>query len=146
MMGNLAKTGRVYFRKNHVVIKSLVPALTLDVIRLKIPPKYKMPHVRGGFTLKRRVINLKFVDTSQPDLEILKFDPPIQVRVRYDHKDIAASGINPPNLAYWDGTAWIYFTEPDHQIHPENWSPAKKTGWLVVNIHEWCDPTIGMGR
>jgi len=139
--------GRKHFRTEGVVVKHPSLGISIDVLRLPIPPLVSMPTVAGGFIPSRLVINLKVVDKADPSKIVTTFDPPLEVRVRYtpgDEKD-ASDKRKLLNLAYWDGKKWVRFTQKDHQFKLENKPTKKYAGWGIVKITHWTDPPKAWG-
>jgi hypothetical protein len=146
MVDNKLST-RMMFPEEEVVVNIPPRAKPIQALRLDLPKDIPMEPVPGGFRPFRLVINLKLVDAEQPDNEVLVFDPPIEVRVRYTAGDLAKakSAGGPLSLGFWDGKQWIRFTREKHQFHLEPSNPPESGGWGVVNVSHWGDPTHSWG-
>lgn len=137
---------RQEFRKEGVIVTIPVRARPIQAQRLALPVLEPIPAVPGEFKHFRPVINLKLVDASQPDTEVLVFDPPIEVRVRYTAADVAAAEAAGGRLClgFWDGKQWIRFTLEEHQFRLEP-GGSPEAGWGVVSVSHWGDPTLAWG-
>ena len=146
MVENKSPT-RMIFPEEEVVVNIPPRAKPIQAIRLDIPRDIPMEPVPGGFRPFRHVINLKLVDASQPDIEVLVFDPPIEVRVRYNAGDLARAKEAGGDLClgFWNGEQWIRFTDEKHQFHLEPSSPPESGGWGVAKVSHWGDPTHSWG-
>lgn len=126
-----------------------VPSLTRSVRiqKLDLLPLEKMPAAPGGFQPFRVVINLKVVDAAQPESEMMEFEAPIEVRVRYTADDWkkAVSLHKPLSLGFWDGSQWIRFTPEKHQLRLESGPTPDAGGWGIIAISKWADPTHAWG-
>ena len=134
---------RKHFRREHVIVKYPGHAGKIQILRPPLPPKASMPAVAGGFQPTRLVINLKIVLTALPNSLTFTFVPPIEVRVRYDSKDLAST-YGKIQMGYWDKTKWVRFTPAAHGFHLE-WNANKGQGWVVVSLTTWSDPPIAIG-
>lgn len=139
---------RFYFRKNGVVVKVPPQAKLIKATRPDIPAGIPMKAAKGKFQPLRLVINLKMVEAGGAGAEVLKFNPPIVIRVRYYATDLAnakkAGGLL--SLGVWDGTKWMRFTKKKHFFRLEQWEKKKGKGWATIEISGWGDPTIGLGK
>lgn len=138
---------RKHFRKEGVIVKFPGQARPVQAQRLALPGMASMPAVAGGFQPFRLVINLKLVDVAQPHREVLEFDPPIEVRVRYTASDLelAKAAGRPLCLGFWDGKQWIRFIPEKHQFHLETGASPEAGGLAVVKLSHWGDPPIAVG-
>jgi hypothetical protein len=147
MMAKPPNLTRKYFRKEGVVVKHPGLNQTIKVERLPILALGTMKAVTGGFKPFRPVINLKVVDAAHPGREVAEFEPPIELRVRYDEEDLAQAKKEGKDLwlGFWDGKEWIRFTNEKHQFElvPDRYK--KLVGWGVVRISRWADPTKAWG-
>ncbi len=142
-MAKAPSSTRIYFRREHVIVKFPGHAGKIQVLRPSLLGHDPMPAVTGGFNPTRPVIDLKLVDTTLPESRMYQFDPPIEVRIRYTKDDpIDTEGL--PHLAYWDGSTWVRF-DASHNFRVEGWDKAKERGWAVVDLKEWGDPPIAVG-
>jgi len=138
---------RKYYRRESVVVNFPGQARAVQAQRLEIPAGIPMQAAPGKFQPFRLVINLQMVDADQPDSEVLDFDPPVEVRIRYTAEDYAHARREgkPLSLGFWDGSQWIRFTAEKHQFHLEPGSPPEAGGWGVVSVSRWADPTHAWG-
>lgn len=137
-----------YFRKEDVNVRYHGHGKTVTAKRvLPLPALADLPATAGVFKPFRIVIYLKLTDTTQKGKKVLKFDPPIEVNVRYTEKDLALAeqAGGELKLADWDGKKWILFTKAAHNYHLEQWDPVKGRGWCVVHLSAYGDPPIGIG-
>jgi len=106
-----------------------------------------MPPVTIGFHPFRLVINLKFVDASQPAIEIVQFDPPIEIQVRYEKSDVDVTDAvrRPLSLGFWDGSRWLRFTGRKHNFRLQPDPPPGTGGWGICNVSNWVDPPHAWG-
>jgi len=137
---------RIYLPQEQVVVKFPGHAGKIQVIPRGLPEMKDLPETRGVFKPVRLVINLKLEHADQPRAKILKFDPPIEVRVRYTADDYADKEKKILRMAYWDeeNKKWIPFTKAGHKFSPE-WDASMGSGWAVVFLKEWGDPPIAVG-
>lgn len=137
-----------YFRKEDVNVRYHGHGKTVKAQRVEpLPALAALPALAGVFKPFQLVINLKLTDTTQKGKKVLKFDPPIEVNVRYTaaHLALAKKAGGKLKLAYWDGKKWVLFTKAAHKYHLEKWDPAKGKGLCVVHLSVWGDPPIGIG-
>jgi len=137
-------TKHIYCRMEDVNVKFPGQAGRISVQRLPMPAD--MPAVPGGFQPIRLVINLKLADTMQPGIDLLKFDPPIELHVRYTTADLAKVTKEELSLGFWDGKHWIRFTEKGHSFQLKHWEEAKGRGLAIVSISQWGDPPVAVGK
>lgn len=110
-------------------------------------PLSKLKGKQGKFTPNRVVMNVVLVDDA--DKLMGAFDPPVELRFRYNASDLkqAEAGGGKLALAFWDEKEmdWVVFTKAKHQF---NMIPDanKKGGVAVVKISKWADPNVGWGR
>jgi hypothetical protein len=116
----------------------------LTVIEKPLPPLSSMPG-NLEFTPIRLVANIAVVQVENPAVTVTKFDPPIEIDVAYLAPELfeALRLTKPLKLAYWDGGAWVVFTQAAHQY--ELLSPVDGAVGKVI-IAEWAgDPPIAWG-
>lgn len=136
---------RIYLPREQVVVNFPEHAGKIQVITQDLPEMKDLPETRGVFKPQRLVINLKLWHADQREAKVLKFDPPIEVRVRYTADDFVDPN-GTIHMAYWDeeNKKWIPFTEVAHRFKPE-WNESERSGWAVVFLEEWGDPPIAVG-
>ena len=107
----------------------------------------KLKGKSGKFQPHRIVMNVVLVDDA--DKLMGSFDPPVELRFRYNASDLkeAEKAGKKLALAFWDEKAmdWVVFTKAKHQFNmvPDS---NKKSGVAVVKISKWADPNVGWGR
>lgn len=135
------------FNNGTVLLSIPKQAGLVDVRQLDLPEIETLPVIPIGFHPFRLVINLKFVDPMQPDKEVIEFDPPVEVRIRYTKEDYAIVKAVRRDLClgFWDGERWIRFTPRKHNFHLEYDTTPENGGWGVVSISNWGDPPHAWG-
>jgi hypothetical protein len=131
-------------QKQHVVVRFPGHAGKIQVLRPELPNIKSLPGKKGIFEPYRLVINLKLQHADQPNVQMLKLDPPVEVRVRYDTTDLNNTK-GSLRIAFWDGKQWVPFTKASHNFHLEGWDEGKGRGWAVASLTEWADPPIAVG-
>src|SRR5512135_2285378 len=99
------------FKNGNVVVyipdqKSMLPVDVKEVL----PPALKdTPPVPIGFHPFRMVVGLEFFDPTNANAIVAKFDPPIEISIRYTNQDqsYADNVCRDLRLGFWDGTRWI---------------------------------------
>jgi hypothetical protein len=135
---------RIYLPNEQVELKFPQHAGKIQVIPKKLPKMTSVPGTKGVFKPTRLIINLKLEYADQPKARILKFDPPIEVRVRYSAQDYADNEKH-IHMAYRSRKKWIPFTEADHNFTQEELDELTGIGWVSVFLKEWGDPPIAVG-
>jgi len=102
-----------------------------------IPKKFELIRIIGNIALFPRGSHGK---------PVVKFDPPIELRISYNSEDLVKVGgeIDKLKLAYWDTKTWVIISDPPHnyQILPPTTAQIAE-----VTIGEWADdPTLGWGK
>jgi hypothetical protein len=129
-------------------------------VEIKVPMEFKVKPKKfplgkkkdyiskdSKFVPKRLVINFGLVDEDDEDNILTDFDPPIEVKIRYNQKDIEDAKASKGNLrlAYWSGKDWEYFTEKKHNFKLVPDSKPDKGGYGYVKISRWGDPPLAWG-
>lgn len=100
------------------------------------------------FKPMRVAINFIVVEDADPAMLVTHFDPPLELRVRYNRSDLRLAEFEkqPLALAYWFNDRWILF-EKKHEFHLEPDDPEypEKGGYGVAIIRDWGDPHIAWG-
>jgi hypothetical protein len=104
-----------------------------------------------GFELKREVINIELVETSDPGTYLTEFDPPIRLKVYYTQEDYdyAATVGKRVRIAFCFVDQWVGLSMEKHEPQDipgidEDWPGF--IGHLRVKIEQWGDPSIFVGR
>ena len=118
----------------------------VKIEKLPKDPLDKMKPKKDGFKPGRVVFNFQVVDEDDPSKVLTTFDPPFELRARYtkaDEKRAQKAG-QPLELAFWNGSEWITFTEEKHEFKLE---PDSKGlgGYGVAKISNWGDPNVAWG-
>jgi hypothetical protein len=118
----------------------------VKIEKLAKDPLDKMKPREGGFTPGRVVFNFQIVDEAEPSKVLTSFDPPFELRVRYTPSDLkrAERAKKPLQLAFWNGSEWIPFTEEKHQFQLVPKSKGSG-GEGIAMISHWGDPNVGWG-
>lgn len=115
----------------------------VTVIEKPLPPLSSMPG-NPEFTPIRLVANIA-VEIAEDHKIVTSFNPPIEIDAAYLAPELfeAVRLTKPLKLAYWDGRAWVVFTQAAHQY--ELLSPVDGAVGKVI-IAEWAgDPPIAWG-
>ena len=118
--------------------------------------------IKAEFTPKREVINFVVLyddpDFKDAPLEVKDtFDPPIKLKVYFSRNEFEdAGGEGKLKLAYLPKGKqdWKLFTYKDHRLEehlihhwPEEPSDVNSWhGYFTVEISEWGDPSVSVGR
>jgi hypothetical protein len=102
----------------------------------------------GGFKPGRLVINFALVDEDEPDTVLTEFDPPFELRIRYTRGDLerARHADKSLELAFWNGSEWVVFTQEKHQFELQPDAKGNAGGYGVALISHWGDPNIAWGH
>jgi hypothetical protein len=119
----------------------------VKVKKLPVGKMDDMKPVPGGFRPTRAVINFSLVLDEDPDTEVIEFDPPFELRIRYTRGDMnhAEKEGRELSLAYWDGEEWVRFTKEKHQFELQPDDVPQRGGYGVALISRWSDPPISWG-
>jgi hypothetical protein len=114
----------------------------LRIVQSELPERWDLPGDHKDFELSRRVINFEVQDEDGTSVEV--FAPAMELRV----------GLTPSEMRRWlqgesvklayavSGTQeWVVFTQEKHNLRIE---PDARDA--VVEISDWADPTVGLGR
>ncbi|MDF1520162.1 MAG: hypothetical protein P1P73_06750 [Brevefilum sp.] len=98
------------------------------------------------FELIRPIGNIALFPKGSHGKPLVKFDPPIELRISYNSEDLTKVGGDVDNLklAYWDLRQWVVISDPsyDYQILPPSTAKIAE-----VKIREWADdPTLAWGK
>ena len=138
---------RRIFAEEFVDVKIPQRDKAIDVVKRDIPKDMDM-YPKEGFQPFRIVINLVVVDFDTHEIELTDFDPPIEVRVRYQSGDVDKAGAPEKlKLGFWDGKRWILCTVEKHRfsLQPDDPKRPAQGGWGVVFLKHWGDPTVSWG-
>jgi hypothetical protein len=120
---------RKEFNNGTVIVTIPNQAYPVEINQLELDVIESMPAVPIDFIPFRLVINLQFVDPSQPEKELLDFDPPIEVRIQYTKNDSIALQLLPDHLpGFWmqnTGSAALEKT----QVPPGTRRHFESGGW-----------------
>jgi len=138
---------RVEYLIEKVIVNIPLQSNPIQVQQLPLAKLESMPVVPGGFTPFRLLISFKFIGIEQPETEITRFDPPIEVRLRFDAKDLESARElgKPLSLGFWNGKEWIRCTREKHQFYLEPDQSPDTGGWGIVYLSHWDDPTKAWG-
>jgi len=116
---------------------------------LKSKTLAEVPETRGVFKPGRLIFNFGVVDENDPEVYLEEFDPPIELRVRYEEEDVirAEAAGESLRLAFWneDEKRWILFTAEKHNFRLEPDESPGTGGFGVAEISHWRDPQVGWG-
>ncbi len=136
------------FKKGDVVVKipnqkSMAP---VDVKEIPLPKKFPPP-ASIGFHPFRVVVGLEFFDPTKANAVVAKFNPPIEISIRYTNQDktYADNVCRELRLGYWDGTRWIRFTKTKNGFRLKRNKPSGTGGWGKVKVKNWIDPAKAWG-
>jgi len=98
------------------------------------------------FELIRTIGNIALFTKGSHGKPLVKFDPPIELRISYNSEDLTKVGGDVDNLklAYWNLKQWVIISDPsyDYQILPPTTAQIAE-----VKIREWADdPTLAWGK
>jgi hypothetical protein len=143
----MAKKKTVEFPDAGVTVTVPAQKKKVKVLEKPIKNPEKIKKAKGKFKARRLVMNLVLVDRDDPKKTLTKFDPPIEVRVRYRKKDLenAEKAGKKLALAFWNGKVWVIFSKKKHKFQLQPDEKPKKGGYGVVEISNWGDPPIGWG-
>jgi hypothetical protein len=100
----------------------------------------------GEFTPFRPVITLGLVNAQNTSEVLTRFDPAVEVRVRYTQQDLQRAGDRPLVLGFWDGGKWVKFGKGNkHTFRLEAIGQGQAGGFAVVEISDWTDPPCAWG-
>ena len=98
-----------------------------------------------GFRPVRLVANVVIEQQSQPGIYLTSLPAAVKIKVKYRAADRQAAGTKPLVLAFWDGTAWVPFTNAKHAFKLTAYADLSKGGYATVSITKWGDPPISWG-
>jgi hypothetical protein len=110
----------------------------------------EVPEKKGVFKPGRLVINFAGENEDNPGKFLTKFDPPLEVRIKFTKADYNRAtddnGDLNLRLAFWSEVTndWVLFTEDKHQFELI-FDDSGQRGVGVVNITHWGDPQIAWG-
>ncbi len=133
----------------NVTIRPQASQRALKAIALKSKTLAEVPETRGVFKPGRLIFNFGVVDENDPEVYLEEFDPPIELRVRYEEEDVirAEAAGKSLQLAFWneDEKRWILFTAEKHNFRLEPDESPGTGGFGVAEISHWRDPQVGWG-
>jgi hypothetical protein len=120
-----------------------VPAQIQVEISLRPADFTEVMGTQDDFHPLRVIGNLKFSNPADPAQTWFRFDPPVEVRVRYTFGDVfrAMNRGKRLALAYWDGRHWVRFEE-EHKFRLE---VPDVEGYAYFELPEIGDPAISWG-
>lgn len=143
----MAKDKKVDFSEEGATVTVPAQRKKTKVVKLPSVALEHIPGVEGGFKPGRLVINFALVDEDDQDTFLTEFDPPFELRVRYTKGDLerARRANQPLELAFWNGSEWVVFTQEKHQFELQPDSQGKAGGYGIALISHWGDPQIAWG-
>jgi len=149
----MAQESSKVFRFETEIANVKIPAQKSNkkLIAIKLTSKTlaEVPETEGVFKPGRLIINFAVIDEEKPAGYLEAFDPPIELRVRYEEEDflLAQAANEPLTLAFWneDEERWILFTAEKHNFRLERDESPGTGGFGVAEISHWGDPQVGWG-
>jgi hypothetical protein len=136
--------GGIYAFDEEGVVVSIPPEMSnVTPRRLDLEWSRDM-YLPDNFRHLRLVLNLKLVDSYNPEEYQLKFSSPVEIQVyyRWAERILAKNqGVN-LSLAYWQNDQWNLI-EKYVDVFPilsRGWA-----GFLRFEVENWGDPTIALG-
>jgi hypothetical protein len=149
---NLKDSSKV-FRFETEIANVTIPAQASNkkLIAIKLTSKtlVEVPETTDVFKPGRLIFNFAVIDEEKPEGYLKEFDPPIELRVRFEEEDdIRAKAAGKSlQLAFWkeDEERWILFTAEKHNFRLERDESPGTGVFGVAEISHWGDPQVGWG-
>jgi hypothetical protein len=121
--------------------------IAVDVVEDPLPRLDLSMVTEKEFHPFRMVINLRYINPADSGAKVNQFSPPIEVYMRFESNDLSTAKNLSRDLSmgYYDGTAWIYFTDREHGFKLIPDPDPIAGGWGVVKIRKIGDPPKAWG-
>jgi len=130
-----------------ITVKPQLSNKKVKIVKLKSKKMSEVPEKEDVFKPGRLVINFAGEDEEYPGQFLTRFDPSIEVRIKFNKADqdrVAANTVL--KLAFWseESDDWVLFTADKHQFELK-YNASGHGGVGIAHIKDWGDPQVAWG-